>query len=209
MFKKTFSAILTVLCLIATVFCLCSCGSKGVYRITSMSWITGENTVVTTTYTYTEDNKPASVKVCYHLGYAENYEDVYSYDENGNMVSYTRTYDSMKTEEYSARKITNNKYILYDKDGKEYLTVIFDNSGFIVSYRYASGYVNEYAFTCDKNGRPVSFKTLDVRPSGSQRIIDYTVDFKSDDIFRMYATGEFENRDEYYEVKYQKITVKG
>ena len=61
----------------------------------------------------------------------------------------------------------------------------------------------------DENGKPTSFKQLDVHPSGSQRIIDYTVEFKDDNTFRMYATGEYENRDEYYEVKYQKIIVKG
>lgn len=202
---------MSLFCIISAVFGLCSCSSssKGVYRVDSISWISEEKTASITTYTYTEDNKPASVYVNYPSSYAENYEDVYSYDKKGNMVSCTRTYDDMHTEDYTAKKITDNKYILYDADQKEYLTIIFDDSGFIVSYRYTSGYVTEYAFTCDENGKPTAFKQLNVSPSGSQRIIDFTVEFKDGETYRMYATGEYENKNEYYEVKYQKISVKG
>ena len=173
-----------------------------------MDYIVDENSVMTTTYTYTEDNKPATVSVFYNSGYTENYVDTYSYNKRGNMTSLVRTYDTRR-EEYTAKKITDNKYILYDKDQKEHVTIIFDDSGFIVSYRYVSGYVNEYAFTCDESGKPVSYKFLDIRPSGSQRLIEYSIDFKSDDTFHMHATGEFKTENEYYEVKYQKITVKG
>ena len=174
-----------------------------------MSWISGESASFITNYTYTEDNKPATINTIYNTGYAEDCEEIYSYDKKGHIVSLTRTYDNTRKEEYTAKKITNNKYIFYDKDEKEYLAIIFDASGFIVSYRYTSGYVTEFAFTNDENGKPISFKRLDIHPSGSQRIIDYTVEFKDDTTFRMYATGEYENSDEYYEVKYQKIIVKG
>lgn len=174
-----------------------------------MSWISGDSATAITDFTYTEDNKPASVSFVYPLAYSHNYKDVYSYNKNGNMISCTRTFNDMTKQEYTAKKITDNKYILYDQNQKEYLTVIFDNSGFIVSYRYASGYVTEYSFTYDENGKPVSFKHLDIRPSGSRQIIDYTIRFKDDNTFCMYNTEDTENTDEYYEVKYQKINVKG
>ncbi len=209
MFKKSARILFALLILLAICLCLCSCSVKSVYRIDSMSWVSGENATVITEYTYTEDNKPDTFRVTYPLGYSEDYEEIYTYNKKGNMVSCTRTYYDLRREEYTAKKITDNKYILYDKDEKEHATIIFDDSGFIVSYRYTSGYVTENAFTNDENGKPIAFKQLEIHPSGSHRLIDYTVEFKDGETFRMYATGEFENSDEYYEVKYQKINVKG
>lgn len=209
MFKKSLRVLTALLILLTACLSLCSCSSKAVYRIDSMSLVSGESALFITNYTYTEDNKPATINTIYNTAYGEDCVEVYSYDKNGNIVSLTRTYDSTRKEEYTAKKITKNKYILYDKDEKEYLTIIFDYSGFIVSYRYTSGYITEYAFTNDENGKPTSFKRLDIHPSSSQRIIDYTIEFKDDTTFRMYAIGEYENSDEYYEVKYQKIIVKG
>lgn len=209
MFKNSLRVFTALLTLITACLSLCSCSSKAVYRIDSISWVSGESASVITNYTYTKDNKPATINTIYYTGYREDCEEIYSYDKKGNMVSCTRIYNSTLKEEYTAKKITKNKYILYDTDEKEYLTIIFDDIGFIVSNRYTSGYVTEYAFTNDESGKPTSFKQLDIHPSGSQRIIDYTVEFQDDNTFRMYATGEYENRDEYYEVKYQKIIVKG
>lgn len=208
-FKKALRILCLTVCFVFLILCLCSCGTKAIYRPDSMEWVSEGNVVTSTVFTYTEDNKPASVKVTHPLGYGEDYEDVYTYDERGNMTECSRITESMHRVTYTAKKITKYKYILYDNQGKEYSTVIFDQSGFIVSYRLTSGYVTEYAFECDENGKPFAFKQLDVRPSGSQRLIDYSVEFKSGDTFRMHAKGEFASENEYYQVKFQKITVKG
>lgn len=209
MFKKAFRSFLLILSVICVCISFCSCKSESVYRIDSMNWISNEGASIITEYTYTSDNKPESISVTYPSGFMENYQDVFTYNKKGDMVSCERTYLGTHNEVYTAKKITDNKYILYDASSAEFLTLIFDDSGFIVSYRYAIGHTTEYSFTYDKSGKPLAFKQLDIHPSGSRRIVDYTVEFTEKDTFRMYATGEYENPDEYYEVKYQKISLKG
>ena len=174
-----------------------------------MSWYHGDSNTINYTYTYTSDNKPSTIKTDYPLAPYESYEDTFTYDRKGNLESVTRLYNDMRMLIYTAEKITKYKYILYDKDNKEYSTIIFDESGFIVSTRYVTGYITEYAFETEENGKPVSFKQLDVRPSGSKRLIDYKIDYKSGDTFLMYPQGDEFSDNEYYKVKFQKITVKG
>lgn len=208
-FNKLTRFLCLLLCLLTLTLCLCSCGEKAVYRINSMSLYKDEINVANYTYTYTEDNKPSTVTVDFPLSSTENYEDSFTYDKNGNMETVTRLYEDMRMFVYTTKKITKHKYILYDKDNKEYSTIVFDESGFIVSYRYVSGLVTEYAFETEKNGKPVSFKQLDIRPSGSKRLVEFNIDYKSGDTFLMLPNSKDSTENAYYEVKFQKITVKG
>ncbi len=196
MFKR-FIAIAFVFILAIT--CFSGCGEKAVYRIDSLSYVVDGNTTVTYDYTYTYDHKPAITNVLYNYGFGESYTDVYGYDQNGNIVTLTKKYENSVEKSYKAESITSNKYIFREEDGSEFLTIIFDETGFIVSSRYANGYVTEYAFTYDENGKPLTFKQLDIRPSGSNRITDYNVEFIDKDTFRMKAIGENAQENAYYE----------
>ena len=209
MYKNLFKILCLLLILVLSLGTLCGCSKEGVYRIDSFTWISEEKEGVKTTYTYTEDSKPATITVEYPFSYEESYTDSFTYNKRGNLTEVTRAFNSGGVHTYTADKITNYKYILYDKDKKEYLTIIFDHSGFIVSYRYTNGYVTEYAFTYEENGKPVSMKQLDVTPSGSNRTTDYNARFTDENTYRLYPSGEKTEKDEYYEVKFQKIEVKG
>ncbi len=196
MFKR-FISIAFVFVLAIT--CFSGCSQKAVYRIDSLSYVVDGKPTVTFDYTYTYDHKPAITNVTFFDEINEGYTDVYGYDENGNMVSFTKRFDNSIEKSYKAESITSNKYIFREDDGSEFLTVIFDENGFIVSSRYANGYATEYAFTYDENGKPLTFKQLDIRPSGSNRITDYTVEFTDKDTFRMKAIGDNAQENAYYE----------
>ena len=197
MYKKFVSILICVL--LSAVF-FTGCSHKAVYRTQSMKYVIDGKTAFSYSYTYTSDNKPAIIIYTSENEYNESYIDVFGYNENGEMVSYSRKFDSTIEENYTAEKITDNKYIFRDSEGKEYLTIIFDRTGFIVSRRYTSGYVTEYAFTYDKNGKPVSFKKLEILPSGSNRITEYTTEFIDSDTYRMKSIGENAIENAYYEV---------
>ena len=49
-------------------------------------------------------------------------------------------------------------------------------------------------------------KQLNITPSGSNKTVDYTITFIDSNTYHLYT---FDNEDEYYEVKFQKIEVKG
>ncbi|MBE6739787.1 MAG: hypothetical protein E7565_05660 [Ruminococcaceae bacterium] len=210
----TYKRLTKILCLLAvlvlTVGTLCACSKEGVYRIDSFTWISGESIGTKIAYTYTEDSKPDTVTVEHPFSYEESYTDKYEYNKRGNLTTVTRVFNTGAVHTYTADKITNYKYILYDKDKKEYLTIVFDHSGFIVSERYANGYVTEYGFSYDENGKPLSMKQLSVTPSGSNKTIDYIARFTDANTYRLYPSGEEKTeKDEYYEVKFQMIEVKG
>ncbi len=209
-YKRLVKFLCFVCVLILVSSTLCACSKEGVYRIDSFNWINEENIGVKTTYTYTSDSKPETVSVEYPFSSEESYIDSFTYNKRGTLTTVTRTFNSGSVHTYTADKITNYKYILYDKNEKEYLTIIFDHSGFIVSYRYTNGYVTEYGFSYDESGKPVSMKQLNVNPSGSNRTVDYIARFIDENTYRLYAsTEEKDEKDEYYEVKFQKIEVKG
>ena len=209
-YKRLVKFLCFVCVLILVSSTLCACSKEGVYRIDSFTWISGESIGTKIAYTYTEDSKPDTVTVEYPFSYEESYTDKYEYNKRGNLTTVTRAFNTGAVHTYTADKITNYKYILYDKDKKEYLTIVFDHSGFIVSYRYINGYVTEYGFSYDENGKPVSMKQLNVNPSGSNKTVDYTARFIDENTYRLYAsTYEKDEKDEYYEVKFQKIEVKG
>ncbi len=210
MYKK--SAKFLCLCLVLLLYLgtLCSCSKERVYRINSFTWLNGENVGVITTYTYTKNSKPETITVEYPFSTEENYTDKFEYNKRGNLTTVTRTFISGDTLTYSADKITDYKYILYDQSEKEYVTIVLDHSGFIVSYRYPNGYVTEYGFSYDENGKPISMKQLDITPSGSNRTIDYNARFIDANTYHLYqSTSENNGKNEYYEVKFQKINVKG
>lgn len=210
MYKKIVKILCLCLVLLMSLGTLCACSEEGVYRIDSFTRISGENVGVKTTYTYTNDSKPKTISVEYPFSREKNYTDKFDYNNRGNLTTVTRTFTSGNAQTYSADKVTNYKYILYDQSKQEYVTLVFDHSGFIVSYRYANGYVTEYGFSYDENGKPISMKQLDATPSGSNRIIDYTARFIDANTYHLYqSTSENNEKNEYYEVKFQKIEVKG
>lgn len=210
----TYKRLTKILCLaivlILTLGTLCACSKEGVYRIDSITWISDGTIGAKTTYTYTKDSKPDTVIVEYPFAYEESYTYNFEYNRRGNLTTVTRSFNNGAVFTYTADKITNYKYILYDKDKKEFLTLIFDHSGFIVSERYTNGYVTEYGFSYDENGKPLSMKQLSVTPSGSNRTVDYIARFTDASTYRLYPSGEGKTeKDEYYEVKFQMIEVKG
>lgn len=196
MFKRLISIAFAV---IIAVTCFSGCGEKAVYRIDTLRYVVDGKTTVQYDYTYTHDHKPAITNVTFFDGVNEGYTDVYGYDEDGKMVTFTKRYENSIERSYNAESITSNKYIFREDDGTEFLTVIFDENGFVVSQRYTNGYVTEYAFTYDENGKPLTFKQLDIRPSGSNRITDYLVEFTDKDTFRMKSIGENAQENAYYE----------
>ncbi|MEE0946727.1 MAG: hypothetical protein U0M42_07895 [Acutalibacteraceae bacterium] len=185
--------------MILCVLCFSGCGSKAVYRIDSLKYVVDGNASVTYDYTYTPDHQPAITNVRFISGLGESYTDVYGYNEKGQMITFTKRYESSIERSYKAESITNNKYIFREDDGSEFSTIIFDKTGFIVSQRYANGYVTEYAFTYDEKGKPLTFKQLDIRPSGSSLITDYKVEFVDKETFRMIPIGENAQEGVYYE----------
>lgn len=198
MFKKILVLIL------ATLLCLSFAGCKdkdSVFRINQFKYIYEDEVVLSYHYTYTDDNKPLTYSVNHKNTEEDNYTDTFHYNDDGDMVSMTRKYSATKVkEEYSAEKITNYKYILKDSSGNEFLTIVFDKQGFIVSFRDAIGYVLEYAFTYDEKGNPVTFKRLEVLPSGSSRLIEYSIEKVNNHTLRLHATGEYANDKAYYEI---------
>ncbi len=209
MYKNTVKILCLIVVLTLSLGTLCACSSKGVYRIDKISWVSNENINIETTYTYNEYDKPETITVNYPYNYGESYIDSFTYNKRGILKTLTRSYDSGAVQNFTADKITNHKYILYDNDKKEFLTIIFDYSGFIVSYRYANGYITEYGFSYEADGKPISMKQLDVTPSGSNQTLDFVARFTDASTYRLYRTGENSNENEYYEVKFQKIEVKG
>lgn len=203
-----FRKISALICAVILCLSLCSCKSKqvGVYRIDSLKWINNEEVVYTMDYTYTSDNKPSVVSVNYGISSDESYTYYFNYDK-GSMESAKRVFMNGVIINLTPKKITSNKYILYDESEKEYLTIVFDNSGFIVSYRYTSGYVTEYAFTNDEFGAPVTFKQLEIRPSGSNRLTEFSIEYSSDNKFVMRNIAENPESNGYYEADYTKIIV--
>lgn len=201
MFKK----ISVLMILVLMVFTLCSCGKSVTYQTKTLKIISGDSVSATYTYTYTADNKPSMISASFEGGIEEDYTDVFGYNDKGDMVSYSRKYVATIEENYTAEKITDNKYIFKDKNGKEYLTVIFDKTGFIVSRRYANGYVTEYAYTYVKNGKPTAFKQLDITPSGSNRILDFEIIFTDNNTCRMTPVGENAIENVYYEATFNII----
>ena len=198
MFKKFLALIL------ATLLCLSFAGCKdkdSVFRINQFKYIYEDEVVLSYHYTYTDDNKPLTYSVDHKNTEEANYTDTFHYNDDGDMVSMTRKYSGAKeTAEYSAEKITNYKYILKDSSGNEFLTIVFDENGFIVSFRDAIGYVTEYAFTYDENGNPITFKRLEVLPSGSNQLVEYSVEKVNNHTLRLHATGEYANDKAYYEI---------
>jgi len=199
MFKKLLSITL------AALLCLCFSGCKGkengVFRINQFKYIYEDEVVLSYHYTYTDDNKPLTYSVDRKNTEEANYTDTFHYNDNGDMESMTRKYSGTEeTAEYSAQKITDYKYILKDSSGNEFLTIVFDKQGFIVSFRDAIGYVLEYAFTYDEKGNPVTFKRLEVLPSGSSRLIEYSIEKINNHTLRLHATGEYANDKAYYEM---------
>lgn len=197
MYKKALSVLFVV---ILVVVCLAGCNKKAVYRTDTMKYVINNNATIIYNYTYTTDNKPAITTVTYTGEIGESYIDVYGYDEDGDIITYSKRFETSVERNYKAEKITDNKYIFREDDGTEYLTIIFDKTGFIVSSRYANGYVTEYAYTYDENGKPLTFKQLDISPSGNSRITDYTVEFIDEDTYRMKSVGENAIENAYYEV---------
>lgn len=201
MFKKIAAVLLVVLML----FTLCSCGKKALYQTQSLTYVVGDTASVTYTYTYTNDNKPAIITADFHDAQEEDYIDVFGYNEKGDIVSFSRKYESNIEGNYTAEKITDNKYIFKDQNNNEHLTIIFDETGFIVSNRYTSGYVTEYAYAYDNFGKPTAFKQLNITPSGSNRIFDYEISFTSENTCRMTPVGENAIEDAYYEATFNII----
>ncbi|MBE6729035.1 MAG: hypothetical protein E7568_02230 [Ruminococcaceae bacterium] len=201
MFKRLFAFLITI----TLFFCLSGCGKKVAYQTTTLEYKNGDTVYASYSYTYTVDNKPAIITASFENSMVEDYIDVYSYNETGDIVSYSRKYENSIEEVYSAEKITNNKYLFKDDKGAEYLTIIFDNTGFIVSSRYANGYVTEYAYSYDKNGKPLTFKQLNITPSGSSRIIDYEINFTDSTSCQIKPVGEAAADGYYYTATYNII----
>lgn len=197
MFKRFLALILVAL------LCLSFAGCKedNVFKINQFKYIYEDEVVLSYHYTYTDDNKPLTYSVDHKNTEEANYTDTFHYNDNGDMVSMTRKYSGAEeTAEYSAQKITDYKYILKDSSGNEFLTIVFDKQGFIVSFRDAIGYVLEYAFTYDEKGNPATFKRLEVLPSGSSRLIEYSIEKVNNHTLRLHATGEYANDKAYYEM---------
>lgn len=201
MFKKISALLLSVL----MVLSLCSCSKGAVYQTQRLKIVSGDTTSITYNYTYTADNKPAIITANFVGALDEDYTDVFGYNDKGEIVSYSRKYVTSIEENYTAEKITDNKYIFKDKNGNEYLTIIFDETGFIVSRRYTDGYVTEYAYSYDKNGKPTAFKQLDITPSGSNRVLDFEISFTDKNSCRMTPVGENAIEDVYYEATFNII----
>lgn len=199
MFKKVTALVFSFLTV--AVF-LCSCGNKNNYQIQKLTFYSDESIVASYSYTYTAENKPAIITAYFNSDFEENYTDIYGYNDKGEITSYTKKYENGAKESYTAEKITDNKYIIKDEDGNEHTTIIFDETGFIVSNRQAIGYVTEYAYTYDKSGKPKTLKQLDVTPSGSNRVIDFEISFSNKNTCRMTPVGEYADSGMYYEAVY-------
>lgn len=202
---STFKKFVLSVSLILLTLCLCSCSKVSLYQIKTLTVFSGENISATYSYTYTSDFKPAIITAKFEDDINEDYTDVFGYNAKGDITSYSRKYSGSIEQTYTAEKITENKYIFKDKSNDEYLTVIFDETGYIVSTRYANGYVNEHAFSYDKNGVPSSLKQLDVTPSGSNRILDFKIDFTNKTTCQMTPIGENSDVNVYYEATYNII----
>ncbi len=200
-----FRRIAAIIAAVLLCLTLCSCSEEvALYRIDSLKWFSNDSVTYSVDYTYTGDNRPSVVSVNYSFSSEESYTDSFTYDEEG-MVSAERVYFSGKRMQLTPKKITSQKYILYDEQGKEFVTITFDNTGFIVSYRYANGLISEYAFTYDEYGVPIGFKQLDVRPSGSNRLIEYSIEYKGENKFIIKNKDKNAQENGYYEAVYTKL----
>ena len=181
--------ILSIFVALVLIICaLCGCNKEKVYLISSLKCFSEDDLVYTIDYVYDEDGRLLKETGNYETQNIRNYSDTYSYNKRGELVSLKKV-EMGKETEYSAEKITKYKYLLTAEDKTE-ITIIFDTKGHVVSFKNSDGYLQEYAYTYAKNGKPTSFKKQIVNPSGSNKIFDYSIRFTDEDSYNCYDNSD-------------------
>ena len=200
-FAKPFKAVVSVFVLLALLVSLLSgCGNKRYYLPLSESHCTKDGTAYR--YTYNYDGTRLLGYTFEHLLFPElDYKVSYIYQDNV-LVSLTKIDSYEKAVQYTAEKLSKNKYRFTNAQSGEAFVEGYDEYGRIMLKKNADGSAESTVYTYDKKGRPTKVAHTIVHPSGSNRTFNYNVEFILGDKYRLREEGSTD----YIEISYKTIS---